>query len=113
VSYKRPQIHRVDKSQEGIVEDIEKAGWRVDVIGQPVDLLCSKVVTLEQLMRVTRRGSGYLLFLPLEAKTATSTGKVAIDKRQEKQIEFINATGTKRVTSGFEALLALGEKIDL
>ena len=115
MGYKRPQIHRTDDSQEAIIKDLKKAGWRVDVIGRPVDLLCFKVVSLEQLLRVTECAGGYRLFVPLEAKTARgkSNPKPTIDKRQKEQIEFINATGTPRVCEGFAALLAVGETIEL
>ena len=87
-----------DESQPGIVEALRKAGWRVWIIGRPVDLLCWKA------------GHG---FRCLEAKTAQGKKKpkAVIDKRQKEQIEFINTTGTPRVTSPREALLAVGEEI--
>jgi hypothetical protein len=100
VSYSRPQIHRSDNSQAGIVEAIQGAGWSVWIIGRPVDLLC------------WRRRDGFRL---LECKTAygKQNPKAVIDKRQKEQIEFIELTGTPRVTSPIEALLALGEKVEL
>jgi hypothetical protein len=100
VSYKRPQIHRTDQSQEAIIEALNKAGWFVWIIGRPVDLLCWKP------------GRG---FRCLEAKTphGKKNPKAKIDKRQVEQIEFINTTGTPRVTCAQEALLAVGEVITL
>jgi hypothetical protein len=107
---------RPDSSQADIVKDLrEKGGWRVDIIGRPVDLLCFKVVSLEQLMRATACEGGFRLFMPLEAKTARGkkNPKAVVDKRQQEQIDFINDTGTRRVTSGFEARLALGDEVSL
>lgn len=100
MSYKRPQIHRADESQSPIIEALEKAGWHVWIIGRPVDLLAWK------------EGKG---FRCLEAKTARGkkNPKAVIDKRQKEQIDFIQKTGTPRVTSAEEALLAVGEKIYL
>jgi hypothetical protein len=100
LSYKRPQIHRADESQSPIIEALEKAGWHVWIIGRPVDLL------------VWKAGKG---FHCLEAKTARGkkNPKPVIDKRQKEQIEFIETTGTPRVTSAVEALQAVGEEVTL
>lgn len=100
MSYKRPQIHRTDDSQEGIIDALVKAGWHVWIIGRPVDILCWK----------PSKG-----FRCLEAKTARGkkNPKAVIDKRQKEQIEFINTTGTPRVTCAMEALLAVGETVTL
>lgn len=91
---------RPDESQPAIVEALRNAGWSVWIIGRPVDLLCWKP------------GRG---FRCLEAKTAygKKNPKAVIDKRQKEQIEFIDVTGTPRVTSAQEALLAVGEVIEL
>jgi hypothetical protein len=91
---------RPDQSQSAIVQALRDAGWLVWIIGRPVDLLCWKP------------GRG---FRCLEAKTpyGKKNPKAVIDKRQKEQIEFINTTGTPRVTCAAEALLAVGEKIVL
>lgn len=91
---------RTDTSQPAIVKALREAGWHVWIIGRPVDLLCWKA------------GKG---FRCLEAKTARGkkNPKAVIDKRQKEQIEFIETTGTRRVTTAFEALLALGEVVNL
>lgn len=89
-----------DASQSAIIKALKDAGWSVWIIGRPVDLLCWK------------QGRG---FRCLEAKTAygKKNPKAKIDKRQVEQIEFINTTGTPRVTCAQEALLAVGETIEL
>lgn len=91
---------RPDESQPAIVQALRDAGWHVWIIGRPVDLLCWKA------------GKG---FRCLEVKTARGkkNPKAVVDKRQKEQIEFIETTGTCRVTSSFEALLAVGEVITL
>lgn len=99
MSYNRYK-RKTDTSQPDIVKALKDAGWHVWIIGRPVDLLCWK------------RGRG---FRCLEAKTARGkkNPKAVIDKRQKEQIEFINTTGTPRVTNAQEALLAVGEVITL
>lgn len=99
MSYQR-YAKRTDKTQAEIVEAIKKAGWSVWIIGRPVDLLCWR----------PDRG-----FRCLECKTAQGkkNPKARIDKRQKEQNDFIETTGTGRVCTAFEALLALGETIDL
>lgn len=99
MSYNR-YARRNDESQPKIIEALEKAGWHVWVIGRPVDLL------------VWKAGKG---FRCLEAKTARGkkNPKAVIDKRQQEQIEFIDKTGTPRVTCAMEALLAVGEQVVL
>jgi hypothetical protein len=89
-----------DESQESIVKALRDAGWHVWIIGRPVDLLCWKA------------GKG---FCCLECKTARGkkAPKPVVDKRQKEQIDFIQTTGTWRVTCAQEALLAVGEKITL
>ncbi len=91
---------RTDTSQQPIVNALRKAGWSVWFIGRPVDLLCWK------------HGRGFQL---LECKTARGkkTPKAVIDKRRIEQNEFIELTGVRRVCSPFEALLALGETVEL
>lgn len=91
---------RTDTTQQAIVDALRAAGWRVDVIGRPVDLL------------VWKRGRG---FMALECKTPRGKRqpKAIVDKRQREQNEFIAETGTSVVTSPFEALLAVGEKVEV
>lgn len=91
---------RTDTTQKAIVEALRKAGWMVWIIERPVDLLCWK----------PSKG-----FHCLECKTprGKKNPKAVIDKRQVEQIEFIEATGTRRVCTPFEALLALGETVEL
>lgn len=91
---------RPDESQQAIIMALRLAGWHVWIIGRPVDLLCWK------------DGKG---FRCLEAKTARGkkNPKARIDKRNEEQIKFIELTGTPRVTCAFEALLAVGEKVEI
>lgn len=91
---------RPDESQAAIVKALREAGWYVWIIGRPVDLLCWKA------------GKG---FRCIECKTARGKKdpKAVVDKRQKEQIQFIETTGTWRVTSAAEALLAVGERITL
>lgn len=88
-----------DISEPEIVKALKKAGWEV-YRELPVDLL------------VWKASKG---FHCLEAKTARGkkSPKAVIDKRQKEQIDFINTTGTPRVTCAEEALLAVGERIVL
>lgn len=87
---------KADKAQPDIVKAVKAAGWLTWIIGRPVDLLCYKA------------GKGFRL---MECKTAQGkkNPKAVIDKRQREQIEFIEATGTPRVTTPEEALRFLGE----
>lgn len=91
---------RKDTSHDEIVSALRGAGWSVFEIGRPVDLL------------VWKAGKG---FHCLEAKTARGkkNPKAVIDKRRKEQNEFIETTGTPRVTCAQEALLAVGEVIHL
>lgn len=89
---------RADKTQAAIVEALRKAGWAVWIIGWPVDLLCWK------------HGKGFRV---LECKTPTKGGRIRIRKDQAAQNEFIELTGTPRVSDPMEALLKLGEIVEL
>ncbi len=91
---------RPDESQAAIVKALRDAGWHVWIIGRPVDLLCWK------------QGKG---FKCLECKTARGkqAPKAVVDKRQKEQIDFIERTGALRVTCAQEALLAVGEIIEV
>ena len=90
---------RTDASQKAIVDALRRAGWDGWVIGEPCDLLCWKA----------SRG-----FRTLECKTPfKKDGSPRKRKDQHKQDEFIALTGTRRACTPFEALLALGETVDL
>jgi hypothetical protein len=99
VSFNR-YARRKDTSHDEIVQALRNAGWSVFEIGRPVDLL------------VWKAAKG---FRCLEVKTARGkrNPKAVIDRRQKQQIEFIETTGTPRVTTAFEALLAVGEEVSL
>lgn len=99
MSYNR-YARRKDTSHDEIVSALRGAGWSVYEIGRPVDVLCWKAA----------KG-----FRCLEIKTARGKRdpKAVIDKRRIEQNDFISKTGTPRVTSAQEALLAVGEVIHL
>lgn len=85
---------KVDTTQASIVQALRDAGWSVWIIEEPCDLLCWKA------------GSG---FHTLECKTPRNKrGDPRIDKRQVTQNEFLELTGTPRVTSVEAALAAVG-----
>jgi hypothetical protein len=91
-----------DKSKAGIVKDLKKAGFVVYDIGRPVDLL------------VTHPKWGANRWRLLECKShKDAKGNVKLDKRQQEQRDFCKAHGVPYVTDAFEALLALGEVIEL
>jgi hypothetical protein len=89
---------RKDESQAAIVKAIRAAGWLCFVLHEPCDLLCWKL------------GKGWRV---LECKTPTKTGKQRKRKDQRLQTQFLELTGTPVVLTPFEALLALGETLDL
>lgn len=105
---------RRDASEPDQVKALRGAGWEV-TRHLPVDLLCHRIVTLDQLLRVLKRGDGYLLVLPMECKTAygKKDPKAKLDKRQKEQIEYCERWKIPKPTDGFEALLAVGEKVTL
>jgi hypothetical protein len=115
VKYRRFNAKR-DESEPAIVEALEKAGFEVHR-ELPVDLLCLKRVSAEQLRRsLTMLGDGeYLLVKLLEAKTAQGKRKpkARIDKRQEKQNAFCERWNVQKPTGAIEALLAVGEVVTL
>jgi hypothetical protein len=94
----RRYAKRTDQTQASIVKALRRAGWHVWVIHEPVDLLCWKP------------GRGFRV---LECKTPTKGGRIRIRKDQAAQNGFIELTGTPRVADPFEALLKLGEKVEL
>jgi hypothetical protein len=89
---------RKDESQEAIVKAIRAAGWLCFVVHEPCDLFCWK------------EGKGWR---PLEVKTPTKTGKRRKRKDQRVQDQFLELTKTPVVMTPFEALLALGEVVNL
>jgi hypothetical protein len=89
---------RKDESQPAIVKAIRAAGWLCFVQHEPCDLFCWK------------EGKGWR---SLECKTPTKTGKRRKRKDQLTQEEFLLLTKTPVVMTPFEALLALGEVIEL
>jgi hypothetical protein len=93
------RIHRTDASQAAIVEGLRNAGYRVEIIERPVDLLVGRWIYYYDTFR----------WWLLELKTPTKTGKIRKRKDQEKQDLFIKETGTAVVSTLEEALKALKE----
>ena len=88
--------HRPDNSRNEIVKGLRKAGYRVEIIERPVDLLVGK----------QRWAKGYNWML-MEVKTPTKAGKIRNRTDQALQDQFIEETGTTVVTTLEEALEAL------
>lgn len=105
-----------DQSEPKIVEALEKAGWEVER-ELPIDLICLKRVSVEQLLRsLTRFDDGSVLAIVLqEAKTARGkkNPKAVLDKRQVKQNEFVAKWRITKPTTPVEALLAVGERVEI
>lgn len=89
---------RKDESQDAIVKAIRAAGWLCFVMHEPCDLLCWK------------QGKGWRV---LECKTPTKTGKRRKRLDQKVQDQFLELTKTPVVLTPFDALLALGETLEL
>lgn len=89
---------RKDTSQQPIVDAIRAAGWLCFVLHTPCDLLCWKL------------GKGWRT---LECKTPTKTGKRRKRVDQAVQDQFLALTDTPVVMTPMEALLALGEQVEL
>lgn len=88
----RRYARKVDTTQAEIVAALRKAGWLVWIIEEPCDLLCFKAG----------------VWRTLECKSPRNKrGDPKRDKRQAKQDEFIELTGTALVTSAEGALAAL------
>lgn len=80
---------KVDTTQAAIIEAVRAAGWQVFLIGEPCDLLCFK----------------HGVWKTIECKTPRNKrGDPRLDKRQQKQAEFLAATSTPRVTTPEAAL---------
>lgn len=101
MKYRRHDAKR-DAVEPQIVEALEKAGWEVHR-ELPVDLLCLKRVGNVVRVRL------------LECKTpyGKKQPKAVIDKRQQKQIDFCERWEIQKPTGAQEALLAVGEVIEL
>lgn len=100
-------IHRydakVDLSQGGIVEGLEKAGIRVFPIGQPCDLLLQFWCNRHQ----------NFCWQTLECKTPDSKGRRRKRHDQEKQDEFLEKTLTPVVMNFEEAWQILNTRHQL
>lgn len=94
---------KTDSSQQEIVDSLRKAGYRVEIIKWPVDLLVGKT----RVYRDITHDEVLTDWKILELKTPTKTGKLPKRKDQEKQDEFCKSTGTPRVTNLEQALEAL------
>ena len=92
---------RQDASQAAIVEGLRKAGYRVEIIGRPVDLLVGK------LWRESFKGGWGIDWTLMECKTPQKNGKRRPRRDQEAQDRFVEETGTPVVTTLEEALRAL------
>jgi hypothetical protein len=93
---------RPDAITESIVRDLRALGFVVTFIGLPVDLL----------VRHPKWGANCFKLLEVKSNKKKS-GAVVLDKRQQDQKEFCATHGVPYATSTFEALLALGEKVEL
>jgi hypothetical protein len=89
---------KIDKAQPLIVEALRKAGYRVELIRKPVDL-----VVRHPTWPVNR-------WMMAEAKTPRSKKSTQARKRndQEEQDQFCNAFGVPRWTTPDQALEELG-----
>lgn len=91
-----------DKAEALIVRELRARGFLVIHLDEPCDLV------------VTHKKWGKNVWKFLECKSRKlKSGEVVLDKRQQKQADFCEEYGVPYVTDGFEALLALGEKVSL
>lgn len=88
---------KVDTSQQSIVDGLRAHGYRVEIIGKPVDLA----------IYVQPFGSTTATWMFMEVKTPTKSGKRRPRADQEAQERFIRETGTPVVMNLQEALKAL------
>jgi hypothetical protein len=93
---------RADKTTQKIVDELRALGFHVEHIGLPVDLA----------IHHPKWGRNVWKFLECKSRKLKS-GAVVLDKRQQKQADFCERFSVPYVTDGFEALLALGEKVHL
>lgn len=95
---------RVDTVQQEIVDGLRAHGYRVEVIGRPVDLLVGQPLIPHAF------GPGWSYrWTPMEIKTPTKTGARRVRRDQQAQDAFILETGCPVVTSLTSALRALQE----
>lgn len=87
---------KVDASQPEIVKALRKAGYTVCIIGQPVDLA----------IRHHAWKAG--MFMLMEAKTPTATGKRRARRDQEAQEAFCREHGVTYALTPEQALEAVG-----
>lgn len=92
-----------DQSEKPIVEALEKAGWEVHR-KLTVDLLCLKRMT-----------DGQVQMKLLEVKTAQGkrNPKAPVRKDRQVQNEFCQRWGIPKPTTPIEALLAVGERVEI
>lgn len=90
---------KVDTAQQSIVDGLRANGYRVEIIGRPVDLLVGKYSSTF--------GCPIYRWTPMEVKTLTKNGKRRVRRDQEAQDTFIRETGTPVVMSLEQALRAL------
>lgn len=102
MSHRHAQVTRRDDAEPGVVKALEKAGWEIHK-KLPTDLLALKHV------------AGELVIKLVEVKTPKGKKKPRpiIDKRQIEQNAFLERHKIPRTTTPFEALLAVGEKVEL
>lgn len=94
---------RPDSVTESIVRDLRELGFVVTFIGLPVDLLVTH----------PKWGENAFKLLEVKSNKKKRTNEVVLDKRQKEQAEFCAKHGVPYATSTFEALLALGERVEL
>jgi hypothetical protein len=101
VKYRRFDAKR-DKAEPAIVEALEKSGWEIHR-ELPVDLLALKRVNGEVRVKL------------LEAKTAQGkrNPKARVRKDQQVQNEFCARWEVPKPTTPFEALIAVGEQVEV
>lgn len=113
---KRWALPQRDLSEPKIVEALEKAGFTV-YKKLPVDLMVMKQVSIKQLIAVLQRfeDESCLLCVPLECKTAygKKQPKARVRKDQQEQNEFCARWKIDKPTSPDEALLLMGERLEL
>jgi hypothetical protein len=90
---------KVDSTQAAIVDGLRRMGVRVEIIGQPVDLLC----------RYWSNRHRDFIWMPIEVKTpyGKREPKARVRSEQETQRRFLEETGVPVVTSLDEAVEAL------
>jgi hypothetical protein len=101
VSFNR-YAKRADKTTQQIVDELRALGFHVEHLGLPIDLA----------IHHPKWGKNTWKFLECKSRKLKS-GAVVLDKRQQKQADFCEQFGVPYVTTTFEALLALGERVNL